>query len=168
MPWQSETARSSERALRTCGRIVAGRARPLPGRSAATTLRFESELRSLLAAHDRAPNLLEHLAAEVLPAALDAVATDGHTATDRLEQSPSPSVGAMSLPTVARARSGPRDSGAHRCRRHRHRLSRRSIRAAATGCDQDTRLERAGCARVAPARGACGVGAESPAHLHDS
>jgi eukaryotic-like serine/threonine-protein kinase len=33
-----------------------------------------SELRSLLAAHDRAPNLLERLAGEVLPAALQAVA----------------------------------------------------------------------------------------------
>src|SRR5512132_4287373 len=35
---------------------------------------IRSELRSLLAAHDRTPNLLERLAGEVLPAALQAVA----------------------------------------------------------------------------------------------
>src|SRR4030095_13275881 len=35
-----------------------------------------SELRSLLAAHDRTPNLLERIAGDVLPAALQAVADD--------------------------------------------------------------------------------------------
>jgi serine/threonine protein kinase/tetratricopeptide (TPR) repeat protein len=38
---------------------------------------LQSELRSLLAAHDRAPNLLEYVAREVMPAALHAVADDG-------------------------------------------------------------------------------------------
>ena len=115
---------------------------------------IRAELRSLLAAHDRAPNLLEHLAAEVLPAALDAVASDGP---------PQPTPGRR-RPAVAPCRcrlvgaSVVPDTGAHRCRRHRHRLSRVRYRAAAPGCDQDTRLERAGCARVAPARGPCGVG----------
>jgi tetratricopeptide (TPR) repeat protein/predicted Ser/Thr protein kinase len=38
---------------------------------------IRSELRSLLAAHDRTPNLLERIAGDVLPAALQAVADDG-------------------------------------------------------------------------------------------
>jgi len=37
---------------------------------------LRSELRSLVAAHDRTPNLLERLAAEVMPEMLDAVAAD--------------------------------------------------------------------------------------------
>lgn len=61
---------------------------------------IRAELRSLLAAHDRAPNLLEHLAAEVLPAALDAVATDGPPQPTP-GQSPASRL-ALSLPTGGR------------------------------------------------------------------
>ena len=37
---------------------------------------IRSELRSLLAAHERTPNLLERLAGDVVPAALIAIAAD--------------------------------------------------------------------------------------------
>jgi serine/threonine protein kinase/tetratricopeptide (TPR) repeat protein len=70
---------------------------------------IRSELRSLLAAHERAPNLLERIADDVLPATLDAVAEDdavGGPTVRRAQPLAStaerPNGAAMRLPTGTR------------------------------------------------------------------
>ena len=73
---------------------------------------IRSDLRSLLAAHDRAPNLLERLAGDVLPAALQAVADDDrvHGRNGRLAQpiisTPERSTGGAPAAIAAGARMG--------------------------------------------------------------
>ena len=73
---------------------------------------IRSDLRSLLAAHDRAPNLLERLAGDVLPAALQAVADDDpvHGRKGRLAQpiisTPERSTGGAPAAIAAGARMG--------------------------------------------------------------
>ena len=88
---------------------------------------IRSELRSLLAAHERAPNLLERLAGDVVPAALSAIAADNGVDGPAALRTPNP-LSHNGAPTRSR-RMGPD------AERRRIGTTRWSVVLAADGSD---------------------------------